>query len=480
MRDDRRSFLKKTAFYSGAIILGGCKTLNHRENQSDSFLRVSPINNDIPKRRAWSSLSPEDRLAFVDAVKAMKGTEIQIPAEFGDSGARKLDRWAAQAECHQWFCAHATSAFLPWHRSYLYYFELYLRKQIRDSFRLPYWDWTVDQEVPKELQNPDLVTTLDIKRNATNIAVPGAAAGAVASKEWWAQSFVEIGKSADFDTIGGDPESSGSIESPYHNKVHTGVGGNMGRVPIAAHDPAFWLHHCNIDRLWSYWMDQIINSGNVRAMFPSQDVGDWLDISFTNNYWKPDNTLGSATVKASLFTEELGYNYDSMSKTWTLDDIPRDQKVAEVLAPVAYAGIDGPASLRLADSPASVLSLQFVIPYIFNAGQRLSSIRLKLAGLQQPRDNSLTYAVSLNLAGQSLTLPGIAFFAEASHVEGAIGLSLNSHISTLLSLPPESLKAELVLTLIDRNNNPVSIKDSVPNFTADPARYNVKVKAVFA
>jgi tyrosinase len=27
----------------------------------------------------------------------------------------------------------------------------------------------------------------------------------------------------------------------------------MGQVPYAAGDPIFWLHHCNIDRLWESW-----------------------------------------------------------------------------------------------------------------------------------------------------------------------------------------------------------------------------------
>ena len=28
----------------------------------------------------------------------------------------------------------------------------------------------------------------------------------------------------------------------------------MGAVPTSARDPIFWLHHANVDRLWSAWM----------------------------------------------------------------------------------------------------------------------------------------------------------------------------------------------------------------------------------
>nr|6JU5_A Chain A, Tyrosinase [Aspergillus oryzae] len=62
-----------------------------------------------------------------------------------------------------------------------------------------------------------------------------------------------------------------------HNNVHNWVGGfmfsrpgrhdlklwgagHMSSVPVAAYDPIFWLHHCNIDRLTAIW--QTVNSGS--------------------------------------------------------------------------------------------------------------------------------------------------------------------------------------------------------------------------
>lgn len=43
-------------------------------------------------------------------------------------------------------------------------------------------------------------------------------------------------------------EFSTALEN-IHNNVHVLVGGDMARVDIAAFDPIFWLHHCNVDRL---------------------------------------------------------------------------------------------------------------------------------------------------------------------------------------------------------------------------------------
>jgi tyrosinase len=45
------------------------------------------------------------------------------------------------------------------------------------------------------------------------------------------------------------------LDGNLHGNIHvyTGDGTNMGRVPTAAMDPIFWLHHCNIDRIWASW-----------------------------------------------------------------------------------------------------------------------------------------------------------------------------------------------------------------------------------
>ena len=49
-----------------------------------------------------------------------------------------------------------------------------------------------------------------------------------------------------------------------HNRVHIYVGGTMLEVPTASNDPIFFLHHCNVDRLYEEWLDQYSD-----ANFPS-------------------------------------------------------------------------------------------------------------------------------------------------------------------------------------------------------------------
>lgn len=63
----------------------------------------------------------------------------------------------------------------------------------------------------------------------------------------------------------GRPDKDGNLHSPYswnaapleqpHNRVHLVVGGSghMGDNDTAGFDPIFYLHHCNVDRLWAFW-----------------------------------------------------------------------------------------------------------------------------------------------------------------------------------------------------------------------------------
>ncbi len=42
------------------------------------------------------------------------------------------------------YCTHGDHLFLPWHRAYLYFFELALRDHV-PTVSLPWWDWSSEQ-----------------------------------------------------------------------------------------------------------------------------------------------------------------------------------------------------------------------------------------------------------------------------------------------------------------------------------------------
>ena len=105
--------------------------------------------------------------------------------------------------------------------------------------------------------------------------------------------------------------STGALEFTPHNAMHGAIGGApspgtcteglMNAPECAALDPIFWLHHANIDRLWSVW----IASGGGRSDPPD---GSWLDAPF--NFYTETGAPITMTAKEVLNTAlQLKYVY---------------------------------------------------------------------------------------------------------------------------------------------------------------------------
>ncbi|XXH02875.1 hypothetical protein Hte_009263 [Hypoxylon texense] len=107
-----------------------------------------------------------------------------------------------------------------------------------------------------------------------------------------------------------------------HNSVHdlTGSGdtgyGHMSAVAVAAFDPVFWLHHCNIDRLLHLW--QCSNPGNWFHKKRGQSVDETLQkgspqkalIPFHSSS-KVNDFYNSNMVRD---VDALNYTYDYMEE----------------------------------------------------------------------------------------------------------------------------------------------------------------------
>lgn len=190
-------------------------------------------------------------------------------------------------------CTHGDWTFLPWHRMYLFWFERILRAASGDpNLFLPYWDYTqigqragpaafrertcvVDGKlVPNPLYIPN---TTNARLGRTRAFNAGAelvdeavdADGALAAASFSRMTVVDNRVLPGF---GGAPGRAGAIETYPHNAVHDQVGGLMGDPVTAGNDPIFWIHHCNVDRLWSVWQ----NRGGKNPSGPG-----WSDIYWT-------------------------------------------------------------------------------------------------------------------------------------------------------------------------------------------------------
>ncbi len=160
--------------------------------------------------------------------------------------------------------AHGRPIFLPWHRAYLYFFELTLR-DLQPAVTLPWWDWTSDPAIPAAYSestaegHPNPLYSAKVDPLALE---QGARSGDTRApstfREPGADGSPPLPSKADIEAVLALPsfeDFTGQLEE-LHNNVHVWVGGSKGHmsdIPFAAFDPIFWAHHTMIDRVWRMW-----------------------------------------------------------------------------------------------------------------------------------------------------------------------------------------------------------------------------------
>ena len=220
-------------------------------------------------RKNQATLTTAERASFVTAIKALKANGVYD--EFVEQ-----HRAAFLAGPND--PAHGGPAFLPWHREYLRRFERALQ-EIDPNVSLPYWDWTVDRTPTASLWGPDFMGgngtgadqrvmdgpfafatgewTLNVRDPGDTASFLSRAFGAMGSLP--IQQAVNAAKGVvPYDAAPWNANSGmnnsfrNRLEGVIHNPGHMWVGGSMMAMS-SPNDPVFWLHHCNIDRLWAEW-----------------------------------------------------------------------------------------------------------------------------------------------------------------------------------------------------------------------------------
>ncbi|KAF7591406.1 hypothetical protein BBP40_001567 [Aspergillus hancockii] len=101
-----------------------------------------------------------------------------------------------------------------------------------------------------------------------------------------------------------------------HNNIHLWTGGgadttdgHMANVPVAAFDPIFWLHHCNVDRLFALW--QFVNPGK----WFDNTWGDHKDPTLKDLYPFHTHTGDIYSSDGTRDWTKLGYTYPELVDT---------------------------------------------------------------------------------------------------------------------------------------------------------------------
>jgi Common central domain of tyrosinase len=235
-------------------------------------------------RKSFTELDSDERSTLADAFNTLwdDGT-IEANADLHDVNFLKGIHWGP--------------AFLPWHRDFLRKLELALQR-FDAGIVLPYWDWSksdsrdIDVAPWKEIfgGRPNSGGKFD-NWTYTRNGDPG---------QWKLPTPADVVSELEADSY----LSFRALETGSHVPGHTWTGGTMatGRSPL---DPLFYLHHCNLDRLWAIW--QLNNP----ALVQYEHTGVLSSDRVPEARVPLDSAMiGGATPASMLDHVALGYTYD--------------------------------------------------------------------------------------------------------------------------------------------------------------------------
>lgn len=377
MKINRRRFLATSAV-SGSLLLSSCKTADSSSKSDQGTTRLLV-------RKRWHPEQDDDiKAKYIQAIDWLKANDKET---FEETDPRSYLTYSTIVKAHQNSCKHGDWFIFPWHRLFIQYFENACRYALQDaSFALPYWDWTLDRRIPEEFfHNPILMADRRMKEEDE---IP---------EEFVAQKVIDdILASDNFTNVHSRPPplpgihmhaglNLGAFERAPHNGVHNSIGGIMSDPFDSPNDPVFWLHHCNIDRIWAMWQqrhpenllpytlnddktvtlkpagqgseaaqatksrllpgsipweDNVLELRTVRIASKDPTQKGYLKTLPNSDFNRP--VAGSATISSILHISALGYTYDTapkpllqVSKKLVLKRYPRKETNIEGLREIA-------------------------------------------------------------------------------------------------------------------------------------------------
>ena len=221
-------------------------------------------------------------------------------------------------------CEHHNELFLPWHRGYLWHFELALQ-DIDPEVTLPWWNWMDEPGIPRAYTNK----TVDGAKNVLASA-PIKPLGVPRNPNWPRRTSRDpapaspppgtpgpLGPPLAQTVFSGTPRGAwawimaAKTYSEFsqrcwrvHDNIHVWVGGEMQDPAWAAFDPLFWAHHTMVDRLWRVWQADnpgalpdpaALDEGLVFAKGPPMKVKDTLDVKKLGYEYAGQSASGGGT-----------------------------------------------------------------------------------------------------------------------------------------------------------------------------------------
>lgn len=331
--------------------------------------------------------------------------------------------WRRQARIHFDGCPHGNWFFLPWHRKYVLDFEKICRDLSGDpNFALPYWNWTQNRKIPAPFWQGTLLDTSRVIGSDDGIPARFVRQSVIdnalnqSNFELFA-SFMPQGQNNTNPSWQRVFGAKALLERTPHDQVHVTIAGNMITL-MSPLDPIFWLHHCNIDRLWAEWNAPPRSNPNTASAL-------WSNFTLS-----PFNTV----VGALQSITQLGYTYDTIAQPQLAEvsELPplleRARDRFELMEPqVASLGQEVSFSVETPESALPLAAEGTAAEDVAEDGgpKVLAFVR----GVEPPEDQQVTVNVFLNCPYLTAETPvsdphfvgDFTFFGAHEHEDGTEG-----------------------------------------------------------
>ncbi|KAK7739334.1 hypothetical protein SLS63_001677 [Diaporthe eres] len=311
------------------------------EDCSGGPISSSCTSDTIVYRREYGSLSEAERLDYVNAVKCLQRLPARTPASVAPGARSRFDDFVA-VHINQTLTLHFTGNFMPWHRWFVHVYETALRDECGYRGYQPYWDWPKYMKAPQDspIFNGDPYSLGGngqyIPHNGTVITPPeGVSGGDIQLPAGLGGGYVVTGPFANMTvnlgpfggTFGTEPGPDGglgynprglkrdvgpdinerycnyttvldllekptitdyrllsegvpyTVEIGPHGGGHYVINGDPGGdLFTSPGDPAFWVHHGQMDRLWALWQTR-----DPSSRYAQLDNGTYGHITWANS-----------------------------------------------------------------------------------------------------------------------------------------------------------------------------------------------------
>ncbi|KAF2686250.1 Di-copper centre-containing protein [Lentithecium fluviatile CBS 122367] len=295
----------------------------------------------VKVRKEWGDITAAERKAYIAAVLCLTKAPSKLSATTYPGAKSRYDDFVA-IHMKNTLTIHGTGNFLSWHRYYTYAYEQALIKECGYNGTQPYWDWgrwAASPETSPIFDGSDTsMSGQGIKTtHNSNGQKPAGNGGGCIEKGPFKDMKVNLGpmaalgdtsppKNPRSDGYGYNPrcikrdlsnyltqrdattvkiaalitnskdiatfQSQMQAGNGVHPAGHFTISGDPGSdFYVSPGDPAFWLHHAMIDRVWYIWQtqdfdkrQQVIAGGTSMMGFNSraQKLEDVVDIEVLN------------------------------------------------------------------------------------------------------------------------------------------------------------------------------------------------------